>query len=98
MRAAGSFYTKVMGWGAWDVSVPSRDHFLFSAGPAAVASSMNLSEEALARDVKPHWIGYVGVDDVDATAARTERLGGAVLVPPTNVADTSRFAVLADPQ
>jgi predicted enzyme related to lactoylglutathione lyase len=98
LRAAGAFYTKVMGWGAWDMSVPGHDHFLFSAGPAAVASLMSLTEEAHARDVKPHWIGYVGVDDVDATAAQVERLGGAVLVPPTDVAGISRFAVVADPQ
>ncbi|MBV8754074.1 MAG: VOC family protein [Hyphomicrobiales bacterium] len=98
LRAAGAFYTKVMGWGAWDMSVPGRDYVLFSAGPAAVASLMRQTEEARARDVKPHWIGYVGVDDVDATAARIERLGGTVLVPPTDVAGTSRFAVAADPQ
>jgi len=98
VRAAGAFYTKVMGWGAWDASVPGREHFLFSAGPAAVASLMSLSAEAHALDVKPHWIGYVGVDDVDATAARVERLGGTVLIPPTDVAGTSRFAVAADPQ
>jgi uncharacterized protein len=98
VRAAGAFYTKVMGWGAWDASVPGNEHFLLSAGPAAVASLMSLTKEALARDVKPHWIGYVGVDDVDATAARIERLGGAILIPPTDVAGTSRFAVAADPQ
>src|ERR1700731_3452835 len=49
VRAAGAFYTRVMGWGAWDASVPGRDHFLFSAGPAAVASLMSLTEEAHAR-------------------------------------------------
>ena len=98
VRAAGAFYAKVMGWGAWDMSVPGREHLLFSAGPAAVASLMSLSEGARVRGVKPHWIGYVGVDDVDATAARIEGLGGAVLVPPADVAATSRFAVAADPQ
>jgi uncharacterized protein len=98
VRAAGAFYAKVMGWGAWDMSVPGHDHLMFSAGPAAVASLMSLTEDARALGVKPHWIGYVGVDDVDATAARIERLGGTVLIPPTEVAATSRFAVAADPQ
>src|SRR5262249_10521714 len=46
----------------------------------------------------PNWIGYVGVDDVDAASARVVQLGGAVQVPPTNVADISRFSVFTDPQ
>ena len=98
MKAAMAFYTKVVGWGAWDASMPGRPYILFSEGPAAVGGLMNLAEEARERGVKPGWIGYVGVDDVDATAERIERLGGAVHVPPMDIAGTSRFAVVADPQ
>jgi len=46
----------------------------------------------------PHWTGYVGVDDVDAAAMRVESLGGTVHVPPTDVADISRFSIIADPE
>ena len=45
----------------------------------------------------PRWIGYVGVDDVDAVADRIVRLGGAVYVPPTN-SNIGRISVVADPQ
>ena len=45
----------------------------------------------------PRWIGYVGVDDVDAVADRIVRLGGAVYVPPTNT-NIGRISVVADPQ
>jgi len=98
MKAAMTFYTKVAGWGAWDASMPGRPYILFSEGPAPVGGLMNLPEEARAGGVKPGWIGYVGVDDVDATADRVARLGGAVLAPPVDIADTSRFAIVADPQ
>lgn len=98
MPAAMTFYTKVVGWGAWDASMPGRPYILFSEGPAPVGGLMNLSEEARAHGVKPGWIGYVGVDDVDATAARIAQLGGAVHAPPMDIAGTSRFAVVADPQ
>ncbi len=47
---------------------------------------------------EPQWIGYVGVDDVDAAAERTKQLGGAIRVPPTDIPDISRFSVVADPQ
>ena len=59
---------------------------------------MELPEDARKMGASPSWIGYVGVDDVDAAAARIERLGGVVHVPPTDVANISRFAVFADPQ
>ena len=59
---------------------------------------MDLPEDARKTGATPHWIGYVGVDDVDAAADRIKQLGGAVHVPPTDVPNISRFSVVADPQ
>lgn len=44
-----------------------------------------------------HWMPYVAVEDVDATAARVASLGGEVCVPPTDLPIGGRFAVVADP-
>jgi len=98
VKPAMLFYAKVAGWNGWDASAAGRPYFLFSSGPVPVAALMPLPEDVRTSGVKPGWIGYVGVDDVDATAARIARLGGSVHVPPTDVAGTSRFAVVADPQ
>jgi len=98
VAAATSFYTKVMRWGVWDASVPGRPYVLFSDGKAPVSGLAPLSDDAKNIGVRPSWVGYVGVDDVDATAERIKRLGGAVHILPTNVADISRFSVFADPQ
>ena len=59
---------------------------------------MDLPEDARKMGGKPSWVGYVGVNDVDATADRIKRLGGAVHVPPTDVPNISRFSIFADPQ
>jgi predicted enzyme related to lactoylglutathione lyase len=49
--------------------------------------------------VEPTWVGYyIGVDDVPAAAERVAPRGGAVQVPPTDVADISRYSVVTDPQ
>jgi len=98
MEAAKDFYTKVMGWGVLDASVPGNAYALFTAGNVAVGGVMDLPEEARKIGVRPSWLGYVGVDDVDAAAARITRLGGAVQVPPTDVPGISRFLIFADPQ
>jgi hypothetical protein len=98
VEAAKVFYTKVMGWGVLDASVPGRAYNLFTIGRAPVSGMMDLPEEARKMGGKPSWIGYVGVDNVDATANQIQRLGGVVQVPPTDVLNISRFSIFDDPQ
>jgi uncharacterized protein len=98
VEAATAFYTKVMGWGAWDASVPGKPYILFGDGKASISGLVPLPDDARQMGANPTWIGYVGVDDVDATAQRITRLGGAVHVPPTDASDISRFSIFTDPQ
>ena len=96
--AAKAFYADVVGWGAQRISVPGSTYSLLTAGDAPVAGLMSMPEEAATRSATPHWTGYVEVDDVDEAVERTKQFGGTVYVPPTNVPDISRFAIVADPQ
>ena len=48
-------------------------------------------------DTPAHWSVTFGVDDVDATAAKAEELGGTVVSGPVDV-PWSRRAVITDPQ
>jgi predicted enzyme related to lactoylglutathione lyase len=99
MEAAKAFYANVVGWGTRDASMPGRAYTLFTAGEASVSGLMVLPEDARKKmGAKPTWIGYVGVNDVDATADRIKRLGGTVHVPPQEIPNISRFSVVADPQ
>jgi uncharacterized protein len=98
MKAAKAFYADVVGWGTRDASRPGLPYTVFTAGEAPVSGLMNLPEHARSAGERPSWIGYVGVDDVDATADRFKQLGGAVHVEPQDVLDVSRFSVVADPQ
>ncbi len=45
----------------------------------------------------PHWTTYITVDDVDATTAEVERLGGTVVAPPFDVMEFGRMSVITDP-
>ncbi len=98
MEAAKAFYTKVMDWRALEASLSGGAYTLFTAGKALVSGLMDLPEDTRNMGGKPSWVGYVGVNDVDATADRIKRLGGAVHVPPTDVPNISRFSIFADPQ
>jgi predicted enzyme related to lactoylglutathione lyase len=98
MAASTAFYTSVVRWGARDVSMPGMAYTLFTAADTSVAGLMILPEGATEAGVRPRWVGYVGVSDVDATVDRITRLGGTVPVPPTEIPGISRFSIVADPQ
>jgi predicted enzyme related to lactoylglutathione lyase len=95
--AARAFYGEVMDWRSREMSVPIS-YTLFTVEGMPVCGLMDLSMSAREKGAKPRWLGYVGVEDVDVSVDRIRRLGGSVLVPPTEVASLSRFAVVADPQ
>jgi uncharacterized protein len=98
MHAAAAFYTNVVGWSTRDASMPGMAYTLFTAQETSVGGLMLLPDDAKKIGARPHWIGYVGVSDVDATADRITQLGGTVQVPPTDIPGISRFSIIADPQ
>src|SRR5260221_2658273 len=98
MEAAKTFYADVVGWGTQDVSVPGMAYTLFTAGGTSVSGLMDLPEDARKSGLRPSWLGYVGVSDVDAAADRIKELGGAVHVPPKDIPNISRFSIAVDPQ
>jgi uncharacterized protein len=98
MEGARTFYADVIGWGTQDASAPGNPYTFLRIGQAPVAGMMNLPEEVKRRGGSQCWIGYVAVDDVDESVARVRQLGGSVYLPPTDVPDVSRVAVVTDAQ
>ena len=96
--AAEAFYRSVIGWQTADAGMPGMKYTLLSAGATAIAGLMDLPDEARAAGVRPGWVGYIAVADVDAQAARLLQAGGAVLRPADDIPGVGRFATVADPQ
>jgi uncharacterized protein len=96
--AAKAFYGDVVGWETQDVPMPGMTYTLLLAGETRVCGLMELPESARKMGAPPSWLGYVAVDDVDATVEQVKRLGGSVHMPPADVPEVGRFSVIADPQ
>jgi predicted enzyme related to lactoylglutathione lyase len=96
--AAESFYRNVIGWGTQDSGVPGMSYTILSAGAIPIGGLMALPEAALAAGARPGWIGYVDVEDVDASAAEFAKTGGGVHHAAADIPGVGRFAVVADPQ
>jgi predicted enzyme related to lactoylglutathione lyase len=93
MSQAKLFYSEVFGWG-WG---GAESYAEAQVGGRSVAGVQN-RPEGLPAAVPDHWLIYFGTDDVDADTQKAADLGGAVLVPPTDIPGTGRFSVVADPQ
>jgi predicted enzyme related to lactoylglutathione lyase len=93
--AAQRFYGDVAGWTARSSGTPGMDYRLLSAPDGEVAGLMKQPE---GMNGGPVWLGYVGVDDVDASAQAIEAAGGTVHMPPTSMPGVGRMAMLTDPQ
>lgn len=96
--AAAEFYGSVVGWKARDAGMGGEiPYTLLSANGTDVGGLVKLPAAAAASGMRPVWLGYVGVDDVDAAAKRIKQAGGAIHVPPSNIPGVGRFAMVADP-
>lgn len=98
-KGAEDFYTHVVGWQAKNSGDPGGIPYkLFSVGDLNTAGLMQLTPEMLAGGMKPGWVGFIGVDDVDAYAKRVEQAGGKLHFPPLDIPTIGRFASVEDPQ
>lgn len=96
VQGAKAFYGELLGWTLQDYTPGDMDYTVIKAGDNDVGGMMTIPDQA--KGMPPAWGAYVTVDDVDATAARVEQLGGKVLVPATNIPEVGRFVVIQDPQ
>jgi predicted enzyme related to lactoylglutathione lyase len=94
--AAKEFYTQLFGWTTQAWPMGDFDYTIVMAGEVDVGGIMPIPE--MAKGMPPSWGAYVTVDDVDATAAKAEKLGGKVIVAPKEIPSVGRFTVIQDPQ
>ena len=88
-----AFYSDVFGW-TWG---GSDEYAEGQVNGRTVLGVMPRSPEMPA-EVPDSWLVYFGSEDVDAQAKKASGLGATVVVQPTDIPNTGRFAVLVDPQ
>jgi predicted enzyme related to lactoylglutathione lyase len=94
--AASRFYQEIFGWSTTSEEMGEMGtYWMFKRGEKEEAGAMKMPPQA---EAPPHWLPYIAVNDVDATAKNCEDLGGKVYCKPTDIPGIGRFAVLADPE
>jgi predicted enzyme related to lactoylglutathione lyase len=97
---AEAFYGALLGWEPTAIDMGDYTYTTLAVPgfPFGIAGMMGLNAEMKGWGVRPHWTGYIAVDDVDAMALDFQREGGAICRPPADIPGVARFAVVADPQ
>jgi hypothetical protein len=89
-----AFYRTVFGWHAGVPEGPLHRRVLSAGGwPAA---GLLPKAPHMPADLRPYWDVYFRVADTDAAASAVPRLGGRIVLPPTDI-ELGRLSVFLDP-
>jgi len=91
---AERFYSAVFGWQTADFPGAGVKYTLWKQRGKGVGGLMKQPSEG----IPPHWLAYVTVADVEATARKVGEAGGELLMEPFDVPTVGRIAVFQDPQ
>ncbi len=97
VASARKFYTGLLGWEMEDHDMGEYGTYtLIKSGDTQVGGMMQMAGEQF-KGVPPHWLSYIAVEDVDASAKKAEELGGKICLPPSDIPGVGRFSVIIDP-
>jgi predicted enzyme related to lactoylglutathione lyase len=95
-QAAASFYGQLLGWAFDSLPQEPSAYRVVKAGDTPIGGVVSAPKDAPPQPAT--WGCYVTVVDIDEVAQHCARLGGRVLMPPTEIPTVGRMAVLQDPQ
>lgn len=96
VKKAGAFYSSLFGWTLKESS-DGMPYTEFSNQGQAIGGMAPMAGPHF-QGVPPNWTIYFAVDDCDASAEKAKGLGATIRVPPTDIPNVGRFAVIQDPQ
>jgi len=93
LPAAHGFYNSVVGWNTQPFG---EDYIMWVADGAPVGGSMDAKN--IEGNPPPHWLVFIGTDDIDSTLTDVEARGGKVVSPAQELPEVGRWALCQDPQ
>jgi predicted enzyme related to lactoylglutathione lyase len=96
VQKALGFYQGLLGYGLDSMDMgPQGTYHVLKTGDLPRAG---VTQIAPGNPMPPQWLPYVHVADCDAGVASAQKLGGEVVMTPTEVPGVGRIAILRDPQ
>jgi len=95
VNKAKQFYGSLFGWKLEDMPMPGGGgtYTMIGVGEGTGGGMMSM----LPPGTPPHWLAYVGVDDVQASTKRAKELGATVLQDVIKIGEIGSMSVIKDP-
>ena len=90
LQGSQRFYGEIFNW----TFKADADYVHISAGDQMIGGMRQLGPQ---EPYPTNWIGYIAVDNVEATVGKITSAGGKVFMPATALPNVGTFAVTADP-
>ena len=94
IKRAKEFYSKLFDWKLEDAPMPGGGSYTLIQVGTGTGGGMTVNQ---APGVPPHWLAYVGVDDVRASTRKAKDLGAKVVVDVMEVGEYGSMSVISDP-
>ena len=94
LKRAKEFYGKLFDWKLEDAPMPGGGSYTLIQVGTGTGGGMETSRTP---GVPPHWLAYVGVDDVRASTKKAKDLGAKVVVDVMEVGEHGTMSVITDP-
>jgi len=92
LEATGKFYADLFGWKI--ENIPAMNYSTFEAKPGPGGGFVPVGVGQL----KPgEVLIHVATDDIDASLAKVNKLGGKTLVPKSEIPEIGWYAIFTDP-
>jgi len=94
LARAKEFYSGLFGWKLQDMPMPGGGSYTMIDVGGGTGGGMMVNQ---APGTPPHWMAYVGVDDVKAATRKAKDLGAKVVVDVMEVGEYGIMSVITDP-
>ena len=94
LAKAKDFYGRLFDWELQDTPMPGGGTYTMINVGGGVGGGMMKSPSP---GVPPHWLAYVGVNDVASSTRKAKELGAKVVVDKTEVGSFGWMSVITDP-
>jgi hypothetical protein len=95
-KKAADFYMGLFGWTKDARHMDYGEYIIFNQGGRQMCGMMQIAKDW--GPVPPHWLVYFAVADCDASVAKATSLGAKTTMPPMDIENVGRFAMLTDPE
>lgn len=93
-----AFYKSLFDWDVKEQPIgPTDVYSMFTLRGREVGAGYSMRDDERKLGIPSHWNNYVTVANVDESTKKAESLGAKILVPPFDVMDAGRMAVVQDP-